>query len=42
MTGQNMTNPKHEIRNPKQYQSTNDQNLEQNFAKGKEGGAEIK
>jgi len=30
MTKQNMTNPKHEIRNPKQYQSTNDQNSKQN------------
>ena len=25
-----MTNPKHEILNPKQYQSTNDQNSKQN------------
>jgi len=25
-----MTNPKHKIRNPKQYQFTNDQNLRQN------------
>jgi hypothetical protein len=25
-----MTNPEHKIRNPKQYQITNDQNLRQN------------
>jgi hypothetical protein len=29
MTGQNMTNPKHEIQNPKQCQSTNDQSPKQ-------------
>jgi hypothetical protein len=30
MTGQNMINPKHEIRNPKQYQINNDQNPKRN------------
>jgi len=30
MTGQKMINPKHEIRNPKQYQSANERNSEQN------------
>lgn len=30
MTEQNMLNPKHEIRNPKQYQSTNERNSKQN------------
>jgi hypothetical protein len=29
MTGENMINPKREIRNPKQYQSSNDQNPKQ-------------
>jgi hypothetical protein len=29
MTGQNMTNSKHEIRNPEQHQNTNDQNPKQ-------------
>jgi hypothetical protein len=30
MTRRNMTNLKHKILNPKQYQNTNDQNLKQN------------